>query len=362
MSSRLPETSLGRRTRQPRDPAPRAFGIASEELAPADHRAGPSRGPRSPRQRLPVPRRRGNPRERLARRAQITKQSMAELVAHLERHGSVERVPDPADRPANWYAPPPGQRGLCDRPRGGRRDRARLDRTARREEDAPASRAAPGAQRGIERAAIARRRKRSTVTGAFEFFPTCTDGGCGRGPRRSRPASFSVSRSAHPHWPAERGGPWPPTVCQSGTMTVRFRRMLSRRRPGDGRSALGITCQTLGDLVLVGLRGELDVYTSPGFREHVRRYDPAEVQLAIDLTEVGLLDSAGLGGLISLRNEVHRAGRSLGLVCPRRELAACSGRRACAPPSCSGRTWRCFGLRLRTRSGDPDRPVMAALG
>ena len=36
----------------------------------------------------------------LARRAQITKQSMAELVAHLERHGYVERVPDPGDRRA----------------------------------------------------------------------------------------------------------------------------------------------------------------------------------------------------------------------------------------------------------------------
>ena len=36
----------------------------------------------------------------LARRAQITKQSMAELVAHLERHGYVERVPDPVDRRA----------------------------------------------------------------------------------------------------------------------------------------------------------------------------------------------------------------------------------------------------------------------
>jgi DNA-binding MarR family transcriptional regulator len=36
----------------------------------------------------------------LARRAQITKQSMAELVAHLERHGYVERIPDPADRRA----------------------------------------------------------------------------------------------------------------------------------------------------------------------------------------------------------------------------------------------------------------------
>jgi len=36
----------------------------------------------------------------LARRAQITKQSMAELVEHLERHGYVERVPDPRDRRA----------------------------------------------------------------------------------------------------------------------------------------------------------------------------------------------------------------------------------------------------------------------
>jgi len=36
----------------------------------------------------------------LAQRAQITKQSMAELVAHLERHGYVERTPDPSDRRA----------------------------------------------------------------------------------------------------------------------------------------------------------------------------------------------------------------------------------------------------------------------
>lgn len=36
----------------------------------------------------------------LAQRAQITKQSMAELVIHLERHGYVERIPDPSDRRA----------------------------------------------------------------------------------------------------------------------------------------------------------------------------------------------------------------------------------------------------------------------
>jgi DNA-binding MarR family transcriptional regulator len=33
----------------------------------------------------------------LAERAQMTKQSMGELVAHLEAHGYVERVPDPTD-------------------------------------------------------------------------------------------------------------------------------------------------------------------------------------------------------------------------------------------------------------------------
>ena len=36
----------------------------------------------------------------LAERAQMTKQSMAELVAHLERLRYVERVPDPGDRRA----------------------------------------------------------------------------------------------------------------------------------------------------------------------------------------------------------------------------------------------------------------------
>ncbi len=36
----------------------------------------------------------------LAERAQMTKQSMAELVEHLEQHGYVKRVADPADRRA----------------------------------------------------------------------------------------------------------------------------------------------------------------------------------------------------------------------------------------------------------------------
>lgn len=41
----------------------------------------------------------------LAERARITKQSMAELVHHLERHGYVERVQDPVDARAKLVRP-----------------------------------------------------------------------------------------------------------------------------------------------------------------------------------------------------------------------------------------------------------------
>ena len=43
----------------------------------------------------------------LAERAQMSKQSMGELVAHLEAHGYVERVPDPSDGRAKLVRPTP---------------------------------------------------------------------------------------------------------------------------------------------------------------------------------------------------------------------------------------------------------------
>jgi DNA-binding MarR family transcriptional regulator len=48
----------------------------------------------------------------LAQRAQMTKQSMAELVAHLERLGYVERVPDPGDGRAKLVRATPRGREL----------------------------------------------------------------------------------------------------------------------------------------------------------------------------------------------------------------------------------------------------------
>jgi DNA-binding MarR family transcriptional regulator len=48
----------------------------------------------------------------LAERAQMTKQSMAELVAHLESHGYLERVPDPTDGRARLVRTTPAGRAV----------------------------------------------------------------------------------------------------------------------------------------------------------------------------------------------------------------------------------------------------------
>ena len=50
----------------------------------------------------------------LAERAGITKQAMAELVAHLEERGYVARVPDPADRRAKLVLPTDRGREVID--------------------------------------------------------------------------------------------------------------------------------------------------------------------------------------------------------------------------------------------------------
>jgi anti-anti-sigma factor len=84
---------------------------------------------------------------------------------------------------------------------------------------------------------------------------------------------------------------------------------------------LRVAIEVRKDSVLVALTGPLDIYTVPGFRRHVDPFADAGDQIVIDLTGVTLIDSAGLGALVSLRNQAHRDGPgSLGLVCPQRHL------------------------------------------
>jgi anti-sigma B factor antagonist len=74
------------------------------------------------------------------------------------------------------------------------------------------------------------------------------------------------------------------------------------------------------DHVLVTLGGELDIYTVADFRERLDRLDPASTQVVIDISDVTLLDSSGLGARVSLLNHARRGGRGIGIVCPQRRL------------------------------------------
>jgi anti-sigma B factor antagonist len=84
--------------------------------------------------------------------------------------------------------------------------------------------------------------------------------------------------------------------------------------------SLEVTTEARDGVTLVTLGGELDIYTVAGFRHDLESVDPAAESLVIDLTDVTLLDSSGLGALVSLLNRARAGEGQLGLICPHRRL------------------------------------------
>lgn len=85
--------------------------------------------------------------------------------------------------------------------------------------------------------------------------------------------------------------------------------------------ALEMETRTDGDLTIVRLTGELDIYTVSDFRRVLDDVDPGRGTVVFDLTDVTLLDSSGLGALVSALNQSRRAGGHIGIVCPAARLA-----------------------------------------
>jgi anti-sigma B factor antagonist len=83
---------------------------------------------------------------------------------------------------------------------------------------------------------------------------------------------------------------------------------------------LDITITHGSDATIVGLAGELDIYTVPTFRNALDEQVPSPWRLILDLTEVTLLDSSGLGALVSMLNRTREGRGELGLVCPQRQI------------------------------------------
>jgi anti-sigma B factor antagonist len=80
--------------------------------------------------------------------------------------------------------------------------------------------------------------------------------------------------------------------------------------------ALDVSTTEQEQLVVVTLAGEFDVYTVASFRTELERVGQIDRSVIVDLTDVTLLDSSGIGALVSLLNQARHDGGNVGVICP----------------------------------------------
>jgi anti-sigma B factor antagonist len=89
----------------------------------------------------------------------------------------------------------------------------------------------------------------------------------------------------------------------------------AREMEGNARD-LVLENRTAGSWTVVRVAGELDLHTSPQLRDHVLSMigEGSDVRLALDLTDVGFLDSSSLGMLVTLLKRIKERDGDLRLV------------------------------------------------
>ena len=84
---------------------------------------------------------------------------------------------------------------------------------------------------------------------------------------------------------------------------------------------LALTARTEGDVEIIEVGGEIDVYTAPRLREAiVTAVEAGHTRLVIDVRKVDFLDSTGLGVLVGALKRVRGDGGSLDIVCTQERI------------------------------------------
>jgi anti-sigma B factor antagonist len=73
-------------------------------------------------------------------------------------------------------------------------------------------------------------------------------------------------------------------------------------------------------VALATVEGEIDVYSAPTLRDGLTELLQDGASVVVDLTEVGFLDSTGLGALVAARKVAADSGAQLPLVCTRERI------------------------------------------
>lgn len=79
---------------------------------------------------------------------------------------------------------------------------------------------------------------------------------------------------------------------------------------------LSVSDHKTGVYAVLTVRGEVDVYSAPALQAGLLTLlDSGAKPVVVDLTEVGFLDSTGLGVLVAARTAAADAGRALPIAC-----------------------------------------------
>ncbi len=76
-----------------------------------------------------------------------------------------------------------------------------------------------------------------------------------------------------------------------------------------------------GDVAVVVLAGEVDLYTAPRFKDVLlQAIDDGALRVVVDLTDVTFIDSTALGVLVSGGKRLNQAAGSLAIGCPDQKI------------------------------------------
>jgi anti-sigma B factor antagonist len=83
---------------------------------------------------------------------------------------------------------------------------------------------------------------------------------------------------------------------------------------------LSVTRQGPAEVPVVTVNGEVDVYAAPALKDGLTDLLQDGSSVVVDLTEVGFLDSTGLGALVAARTTAAEKGGALPLVCTHQRI------------------------------------------
>jgi anti-sigma B factor antagonist len=75
-----------------------------------------------------------------------------------------------------------------------------------------------------------------------------------------------------------------------------------------------------GGVPIVAVSGEVDVYSAPALRDGLADLLQQGKSVVVDLSQVGFLDSTGLGALVAARTTASEHGAGLPLVCTHQRI------------------------------------------